>query len=681
MEYRNVLTTCVYCGTGCGLYLQVLNGRIAGTLPVKEHPVSQGVLCIKGWNAHSFIYHEDRLKKPLIKRDGKFYEASWEEAYKIISEKFNATKREYGPDAIGVLSSAKCTNEENYVLQKFTRKVLGTNNIDHCARLCHSSTVVGLAASFGSGAMTNSIPDLEESSCILVTGSNTTEQHPIIGTRLIRAKESGAKLIVVDPRSIHLARFADIHVRQRPGSDVAWLNGVMHVIIREGLIDEKFISENTEGFEELKILIEKYTPERAEKISGIAADDIRSIARMYGSSGRSAIVYSMGITQHTTGVDNVKSCANLAMITGNIGKPGTGVNPLRGQNNVQGACDLGALVNVYPGYQKVTDPGAKTKFEKAWSAENLPDKPGLTVVELINGAGNGDIRAMYIMGENPVVTDPDKNHVVESMEKLPFLVVQDMFLTETAELADVVLPGCSFAEKDGTYTGTDRRVQLVQRAIGPIGESKPDWQIVSELAGFMGEEGFGFSSPEEIMEEIAAVTPQYGGISYTRLLSEGFLQWPCRSKDDNGTPFLHRDGKFTRGKGKIHAVEYQEPDEMPDESYPLVLTTGRNIFHWHSGSMSRRSKKLAGESPECYVEMNPDDAQKLNVSNGEMVKVLSRRGEIESRIFVTDRVTCGVVFIPFHFSEAAANVLTNPALDPLAKIPELKVSACRVEKI
>lgn len=590
-------------------------------------------------------------------------------------------KKEYGPDAVGVLSSAKCTNEENYILQKFTRKVLGTNNIDHCARLCHSSTVVGLAASFGSGAMTNSIPDLEESTCILVTGSNTTEQHPIIGTRILRAKERGAKLIVADPRSIHIARFADLHVRQKPGSDVAWLNGVMHVVIKEGLIDEKFIAENTEGFEELKILVEEYTPERVEKISGIAADDIRAMAEMYGTSNASAIVYSMGITQHTTGVDNVKSCANLAMITGNMGKPGTGVNPLRGQNNVQGACDLGALVNVYPGYQKVADPGAKLKFEKAWSVENLSDRAGLTVVELIDAAGRGDIRAMYIMGENPVVTDPDKNHVIEALEKLPFLVVQDMFLTETAQLADVVLPGCSFVEKDGTWTGTDRRVQLVQKAIDPIGESKPDWQIVCELADFMGEEGFRFSSPEDIMKEIAAVTPQYGGITYSRLLEEGFLQWPCPSEDHKGTSFLHRDGKFTRGKGKIHPVEYRQPDEMPDDDYPLVLTTGRNIFHWHSGSMTRRSEKLEGESPECYVEMNRDDATKLNVADGEKVKVVSRRGKIEARIMVTDRVTCGVVFIPFHFSEAAANTLTNPALDPLAKIPELKVSACRVEKL
>lgn len=526
--------------------------------------------------------------------------------------------------------------------------------------------------------MTNSIPDLEETKCILVTGSNTTEQHPIIGTRLLRAKENGATLIVVDPRKIQLTLHADLHVRQRPGSDVAWLNGVMNIIINEGLADAEFIKERTEGFEEVKATVEQYTPERVEEISGISPGDLRQIAMMYGKADVATIVYSMGITQHTSGVDHVKACANLAMITGNMGKPGGGVNPLRGQNNVQGACDVGALANVYPGYQNVTLPEMKASFEQGWSVEGLDDKVGLTLMEMMYGAEEGDVKAMYIMGENPLVTDPDVSHVAKALENLDFLVVQDLFLTETAQFADVVLPGASFAEKDGTFTGTDRRVQLVRQAIEPLGESKPDWVIICELAQRMGAHGFDFSAPEEIMAEIASFTPIYGGISYVRLEEKGFLHWPCRSTEDEGTPILHV-GQFSRGLGHMHVVEYQPPAEEPDAEYPLLMTTGRNIFHWHGGSMTRRSSKLEQESPECYIEINPEDVVKFGLAETERVKVISRRGGIEVKVWQTDRVPNGVVFLPFHFAEAAANMLTNPALDPIAKIPEYKVCAVRLE--
>ena len=530
--------------------------------------------------------------------------------------------------------------------------------------------------------MTNSVPELEDADCILVTGSNTTEAHPLVATRILRAVEKGARLIVVDPRDIQLAKFATLHLRQRPGTDVAWLNGMMNVIIGEGLEDKEFIAGRTEGFEELKAAVAEYTPERVETITGIPAEALRQAARMYAEAGRAAIVYAMGITQHTTGTDNVLSCANLAMLTGNVGRPSTGVNPLRGQNNVQGACDLGGLPNVYPGYQRVTDEAARKKFEAAWGVE-LPPSPGLTVTEMIDAVGEGRIRALYVMAENPMLSDPDVNHVRAALERCEFLVVQDIFLSETAELAHVVLPGVSFAEKDGTFTATDRRVQLVRKAIEPLGEARPDWEIVCELAKRFAPQAttdWDYPSPKEVLAEIAALTPIYGGISYERLEAGEVLHWPCRSPDDPGTPYLHK-GKFARGKGKFHAVTFKEAAELPDEEYPLILTTGRIMFHWHTGTMTRRSEKLDKEVSEAYVEISAYDADALGIGKSERVRISSRRGEIEARAWVTKRVPPGVVFIPFHFAEAAANVLTHAALDPVAKIPEYKVCAVRVEPV
>ena len=673
MEYKNVLTVCPYCGCGCNFYLQVFDGELIGILPCKSHVVSQGKLCIKGWNATDFVVSKDRLTKPLMKKDGKFVEISWDKALNIISEKF----RKYSSDDVAVLSSAKCTNEENYLMMKFARAVLKTNSVDHCARLCHASTVVGLGKTFGSGAMTNSIGELEDVDCIFVIGSNTTEQHPLIARYLMRAREKGAKLIVADPRLIPLTQFADYHLRQRPGTDVALLNGFMNVILNEGLEDKEFINKRTEGFEEVKEVVKKYNPEEVEKITGIPKELIIEAARIYAKAKSASIVYSMGITQHTTGVDNVVSCANLAMLTGNVGKPSTGVNPLRGQSNVQGACDMGALPNVYSGYQKVSDENARTKFEKAWNTE-LPSKTGLTIVEMINEAAKGKLKAMYIMGENPMLSDPDINHVKKALDNLEFLVVQDMFLTETAQLADIILPAASYAEKDGTLTATDRRVQRIRKAIEPIGESKSDWQIICELAGKMGSQEFKYSSPAGIMDEIASVTPIYGGIVFERIEDIG-LQWPCPSKEHPGTPYLHK-GKFSRGKGKFFGIEFKEAAELPDADYPFILTTGRTIFHYHTGTMTRKTEALNREVPTGYMEINSRDAEKLNIIEGEKVSVKSRRGKIEVKVLKTGKVPEGVVFIPFHFAESPANMLTNSAFDPVAKIPELKVCAVKVEK-
>jgi formate dehydrogenase alpha subunit len=496
----------------------------------------------------------------------------------------------------------------------------------------------------------------------------------------MKAKERGAKIIVVDPRSIQISHLADIHLRQRPGTDVAWINGMMNVIISEGLQDKAYIEERTEGFDELAKVVQDYTPEKVEQIAGIPADDLRAAARMYATSKPAALLYAMGITQHTTGTDNVKSCANLALLTGNVGVSGGGVNPLRGQNNVQGACDLGGLPNVYPGYQIVTLPPIKGKFEQAWGVSGLSDQLGKTITEMVAGAGDGSVRALYVLGENPLISDPDVNHARHCLEKAELLIVQDLFLTETAEIADVVLPGASYAEKEGTFTGTDRRLQRVRKAIEPIGESRPDWQIICDLAQQMGAQGFEFESASDVMDEIASVTPIYGGVSYDRLEELGSLQWPVPTADHPGTPYLHK-GRFSRGQGKFHAIPFMEAQELPDDEYTYILTTGRMMFHFHTGSMTRRTEKLEQEVPEAYVEIHPRDAKKIGLNGSGRVRVTSRRGQIELSTRVTRHIRPGVVFIPFHFAEAAANALTNSALDPIAKIPEYKVCAVKVEPV
>ena len=672
------LTICPYCGCGCTMEVRSIGGRIVEVAAPRDHGVNKGLLCVKGRFGFDFVSHPDRLTVPLIRRSkgGPLEPATWDEALHLVASRLGEIRRAAGPDAIGVLSSAKCTNEENYLLQKLARGVIGTNNVDHCARLCHASTVAGLAKAFGSGAMTNSIDDLEQADCFFIIGSNTTECHPIIGSAIKRAVARGARLIVVDPRRIELAELADLHLRHRSGTDVALINAMMHVILDEGLEDKAFIAERTEGLEELAEVVKPYTPELAGRITGVPAGDIAAAARAYAAAPAGAIIYSMGITQHTTGTDNVLSLANLAMLTGQIGRPGTGVNPLRGQNNVQGACDMGALPDVLPGYQAVSDERVRAKFAAAWGAE-LPEKPGLTVVEMIHAAARGQLRAIYVMGENPMLSDPDTTHVGEALRALDFLVVQDIFLTETAQLADVVLPAAAAAEKDGTFTNTDRRVQRVRQAVEPPGQARADWQSICQIAERMGTP-MSYPSVAAIQDEIASLTPIYGGITYGRL-ERGPLQWPCPASDHPGTPILHRE-KFTRGKGKFHAVEFIPARELPDAEYPLLLSTGRLLQHFHTGSMSRRSAVLDEIVPRGAVEIHPLDAAKLDVGDGERVTVESRRGRIEIAARLTERVAPGSVFLSFHFSEAPANRLTIAALDPVAGIPEFKVCAVRVKR-
>lgn len=676
-EVTKTLTTCPYCGTGCMLELQTIGEEIVNVSAPLETGINVGNLCVKGRFGFKFVNSDDRLTAPLIKRNGDFVEATWDEAINLITDKLGGIKNKFGANAIAGLASAKCTNEENFIFQKFMRTAIGTNNVDHCARLCHASTVAGLAIAFGSGAMTNSISDFSQSKAILVIGSNTTEAHPIIGINILQAvRQHGAKLIVIDPRRIKLTQFADIWLPQKPGTDAAVLNGLMNVILEQGLIDEKFIAERTEDFDKLKKILPKYTPEYVEKISGVPADDLRAAARMYAASGAGSIVYSMGITQHTTGTDNVLAIANLAMITGNIGRPGAGVNPLRGQNNVQGSCDMGALPNVYSGYQRVDDDVSRDKFEQSWGVK-LPENPGLTVVEMMNAAIGGGIKAMYVMGENPMLSDPDVRHVEEALENLEFLVVQDIFMTETASFADVVLPGVSFAERDGTFTSTERRVQRLKKAIPPRGQAREDWRIISSVSSAMGYP-MSYNSAAEILDEIASLTPQYGGITADRLGDEG-IQWPCPTKDHPGTPILHRE-QFTRGKGKFHPIEYRPPAEEPDIEYPLILTTGRLLNQYHTGTMVRRSEGIDEIYPVARVELHPHDAAKHDIADGDDVLLETRRGRITAKALVTERSRKGIVFMPFHFKEAAANILTNPALDPIAKIPEFKVCALRISK-
>jgi formate dehydrogenase alpha subunit len=538
--------------------------------------------------------------------------------------------------------------------------------------------VAGLATSFGSGAMTNSISEIKDAACILVIGSNTSVGHPVISLAIKKAARNGGKLIIANPREIELCRYADIWLRHLPGSDVALLMGMMRVILDENLADLTFVGECCDNFDAFKESLKNFDLDFVERTTDVPRDTIVEAARLYATCKPATIIYCLGITQHSHGTDNVLATANLAMLTSNIGKPSTGVNPLRGQNNVQGACDMGALPNVYTGYQRVDNPDIQKKFEIAWRCD-LSSAPGLTLAEMLDAAYNGKIKAVYLIGENPALSDADAKHTEKALRNLDFLVVQDIFLTETAKLADVVLPAASFAEKDGTFTNTERRIQRVRKAIEPIGNSKPDWWIICQLATRMGAQNFDFRHPSEVMDEITMLTPSYGGITYERLEECG-LQWPCPTKDHPGTPILHM-GRFVCGLGRFTPLQYRPPAELPDEEYPLMLTTGRSLYHYHTGTMTRKVTGLNAIEPEGVVEINPSDASRLKIKDGDKVKVISRRGEVIAKAKVTEKSSPKVVFMTFHFAENAVNILTNTALDPIAKTPEFKVCAVRVEKL
>lgn len=672
---REVKTVCAYCGVGCNMYLGVRNNKIVSARGDRDSIVNKGRLCVKGRYGYSFVNHPERLTSPLVKRDGVFEEISWDEALDIIADKFSQNKKE----KFAALTSAKISNEDNYVIQKFTRAVMGTNNIDHCARLCHAPTVSGLVQSFGSGAMTNSIDEFTSAKTIFSIGSNTTAAHPIIGLHIKEAKRRGAKIIVANPKEIDLCRFADIFIQHYPGTDVVLLMGMMKVIVDEGLEDKAFIEARCEGYNEFIDSLKGYDLDSVSRITGVDRKKIQEAARLYANNTPSSLVYAMGITQHSHGTDNVLAVSNIALLTGNLGKESSGVNPLRGQNNVQGACDMGGLPNVFPGYQGVTDPEKIEKFEKAWSAK-LDRNNGLTHTEYFTEIEKGNIKVLYQVGENPVLSEADANHVKKALDKLEFFVVQDIFLTETARYADIVLPACSFAEKDGTFTNTERRVQRIRKAVIPPGEAKEDWLITCEIARRMGASGFDFKDVSEIVREINSLTPSYAGITYDRIEKEG-IQWPCPDSKHPGTKFLHGK-KFATGsgKGRLFPLLYKASVELPDKDYPLLLTTDRSLYHYHTSTMTGRVSGLRDIEDSEYLRINPEDAKKMGVEEGELVIVNSRRGKIKVKVNITRICPAGVASLTFHFPDAPTNELTICAVDPVSKIPETKVCAVNLEK-
>jgi formate dehydrogenase alpha subunit len=611
---------------------------------------------------------------------------SWDEAFDYTADRLVEIYRRDGADAMAVYCCAKATNEDNYLLQKLYRALFRTNNVDHCTRLCHAGSVVALQMAIGSSAMSNTAAEVIHSDVFIVTGSNTAETHPIIALQMKAAVANhGAKLIVVDPRRVEMVNWATLWLPQKPGTDVPLFSAMAHVIIKEGLYNQDFIDRRTEGFAAFAKSMEKFTPAYAEAISGVDRNLIVEAARMYATAKNAAIYWALGIPEHSHGTDNAMALIHLALLTGHIGRQGTGLNPLRGQNNVQGASDSGAMPWHYPGYQRVDDEAAAQKFERAWRCEpgSLNRKLGLTTTEIISAVRPGGVRSLYIMGENPMMSEPNLNHTRHMIEQLEFMVAQDLFINESGAYADVFLPATSWAEKEGTFTNTDRRVQRVRQAITPRGQARPDWEIICRLAerieqrlGRAGTAYWGYANPAEVLEEMGRVVPEYAGVKYRRIEKQG-LQTPVWDDDHPGTPYLFAE-TFPRGRGKFHPLEYIPAVEMPDDDYPFILTTGRLLEHWHGGTLTRHSK-LDDLYPEARIEINPGDAARLKIEDGQTVRVSSRRGTVVLRAWVTQRTTVGVVFIPMHFAEAAANLLTIDALDPLAKIPEYKACAVRIE--
>ena len=686
---KSVTTTCPYCGVGCGIKAQVDDtDRIIQMLDDPDNRSSVGMLCVKGRFGYTFVHHEDRLTTPLVRKDGKLTPVSWDEALDYVVERLV----KYRGDSFATLCSAKATNEDGYIQQKFARLLMQSNHIDHCTRLCHSPSVEAMLTSLGSGATSNSYVDYEEAGCLLIIGSDANSNHPVAASRMRRAViERGARLIVINPRRIDMCDFADLWLRPRPGTDVALLNAIAKVILDEGLSDENFVDARTEGFDEWRQVVDRYDPAYAEKITGVPAEDIARAARMYARppfSG-SCLIWGMGITQHTNGTPNAHSLLNLALVAGQLGRPGSGISPLRGQNNVQGCGDAGCLPDAFPGYQTLSV-DTVSKFSKAWSDAPLPSEKGLVVTDMMEEIVSGRLKAMYVTGENPLLSEPDLHRAEEAFRKLDFLVVQDIFMHETAEVADVVLPATSFAEKDGTFTNSERRVQRVRKAVEPIGRSRPDWEIIADLGRRMSrrlgldlEHEFSYAHPSEIWDEMAALTPTLSGISYDRLDREGGIQWPCPAPDHPGTRYLY-ESDFPRGERARFVPFDQGPqaEELPTKRFPLILNTGRILYHWHGGTITRRSADLLARSPEVEIGISREDGERYGVEDGEWVRLVSRRGELEGRAAYTDRMRAGEVFVPFvKLKEHAANFLTNSAFDPDSKIPEYKVCAARLEKM
>ncbi len=719
-ELKPVPTVCPYCGVGCAITAHVDEARNAIVLvDGRENPGNRGRLCVKGRYGWDYALHPHRLTRPLVRR-AEFYpkgplsrdvrgdeeprgrgrgrkpggplpeeeyeralaafrEVSWEEALDFVARRLSEIRARYGPRALAGFGSAKCSNEEAYVFQKMVRACWGTNNVDHCTRLCHASSVAALIECIGSGAVTTTYGDVRNADVALLAGTNTTANHPVAATFFKEAARAGTKLIVVDPREADIALHATWFCRIKPGTDVAFYNAMMHVIVAEGLADRAFIEARTENYDALAALVARYPPEVAARICGVPPETIREVARAFGRARRAIIFWGMGISQHVYGTNNARCLISLALLTGNVGRPGSGLHPLRGQNNVQGASDAGLIPMVYPDYQPVESPTKRAKFERAWGRP-LDPRRGLTVVEITQGALAGRVRGLYCLGENPFLSDPNVNKVRRALAALDFLAVQDIFLTETAEFADVVLPAASYFEKLGTYTNTDRRVQIGRPALRPPGEARLDWEIVCDLSGRMGYP-MRYGGPAEIFDELVALGESYRGLDYERLGLSGKV-YPCPDPERSDGTYVVFEDRFPTpsGRGKFVPAEWEAARELPDAEYPFVLNTGRLLEHWHTGVMTRRSKALDALEPEPYVVMHPEDAAALGIADGDWVRVTSRRGAIVLRARPSPRECRGACFIPFHFREAAANVLTIDELDPFGKIPEFKFCAVRIER-
>ncbi len=684
---HSAVTTCPYCGVGCQIELMVQDGKIVRSNGVEGVSPNDGRLCVKGRFGYEFVHSHDRLTKPLIKRNGKFEEASWDEALELIASKFKEIKEKYGSDALAGYASAKCTNEDNYIFQKFIRTVFGTNNIDYCTRLCHASTVTAMLKAIGDGAGSNPIEDFETVDCLFVTGNNIIETHPITATYVKRGAAKGQKIIVVDPKWTPLIRYATVWLQPKLGTDVALLNGLVHIIIKNGWISKSFIDKRVDGgneaFLQLKELTKKYTPEFVEEISSVPQEKLELAARLYATSQTSMIATGMGMSQQVTGTHNVFSLINMMLITGQVGRERCGINPPRGQNNVQGATDVGCSPANYPGYIPVINEENRRKVAGIWGIpfEVLSPKPGLTTVEIMQAANDGKVKGIFIMGENPMISDPNLNHTEKALKKMEFVVVQDIFHTETTPFADVILPASTWAEKNGTFVNSDRRVLRVRKAVECPGEAREDWRIVHEIAKRMGKPMPKYKNEAEIFDELAKVTPIMAGISHQRL-DKGSIQWPCPTPDHSGTVTLYLD-KFNtpNGKGKLFPVEYEPQKEKVNNEYPFMLNSGRLLYHYHTATMTRRTKALRDFVNEAFVLIHPNDAVKLNFNDGDKVKVESRRGMLETIIKVSEEVLEGELFMPWHFTEAQVNRLTRDELDPYSRIAPFKLSAVKLTKI
>jgi formate dehydrogenase alpha subunit len=675
-EAELVRSVCTYCGTGCSVDIAVKSGAIVEIKALSDAPPNNGDLCVKGRFGYDFYRHPERLTMPLIRErlDQPFRKATWPEALAFAAAGFKRIQEQHGPAALGVLSSSRCENEVNYLAQKFCRAVFRSNSVDNCARVCHAPSVSGLRIALGSGAATNALEDIEGAEVLIISGSNPAEAHPVVAMKVRRALSKGGRLIVIDPRQTEMAKLADIHLQLIPGTNVLLLNSLLHAILDEGLEDKDFIAARTENLDKVREHVAAYAPEVMAEQTGVPADLVRRAARLYCSTKKGMILYGLGMTEHRNGTQGVMGLANIALASGNVGRRNAGICPLRGQNNVQGSCDMGALPYVYSGYQDVADEAARSRMEQSWGAD-LPAEQGMTEPEMYEAARNGSFKGMYCIGYDPLHTQGDVNNVRAAFSRMDMVVVQDIFLTKTCDMAHVVLPAACFYEKDGTFTNAERRIRRIRKAVEPPGECRPDWKIVCDLAQAMGHD---MACPDAaaVMDEIAACTPNMAGVSFARLEGDG-LVWPCPSCDHPGTPILHQES-FTRGKGYFSVLGNVETLEKPDAEYPLILVTGRRREHYNNGTMTRRCAGLIGLVPEEKVDIHPDDAARLGIADGQRVQVSSRRGELEVTACVTERSRPGSVFMAFHHEEPLTNLLTSPGVDEIALTPEYKACAVSI---